>query len=545
MSSRSGAALAVVNPAAAGLSEQHCAKAQPPEPGSLFALGADLTVGLAAAAPDTVELAVGTSLGQLATALQAEWAVIGSPTGTELTTGAARYAPAGRPHMSTAVSLLLDLPAIASTLESGAPVWFSSVGDVIGDDASGSVARHVRSAAIVPLPAAAVGKDRGRMALVVGSAETAHEWSPAVIELLRILGAAMSQALARKADAERQKAVPARLRWSSAGAAPRLVDGPPATNRAAAWGLVASASPAIRQALEQAEQVAGTASTVLLLGETGVGKERFARAIHELSTRSAREMVRINCAAIPATLIESELFGRERGAYTGALTRQIGRFEAASGSTLFLDEIGELPEEVQVKLLRVLEERVIERLGSTLPIKVDVRIIAATHRDLEAALAEGRIREDLFYRLNVFPIRIPPLRERPEDIPGLAWTFIDELSHSLGKPVHSIASDSMRQLMAHPWPGNIRELRNVIERAMILAAGPELRIPVPEPSGARPAHDCRPLGDVVTAHIRTVLEDAQWRIRGKGGAAERLGLKPSTLETRMAKLGIKRPRPSA
>src|SRR5262249_32629392 len=224
---------------------------------------------------------------------------------------------------------------------------------------------------------------------------------------------------------------------------------------------IVSESTAIQRVVAQIEQVAPTPATVLLLGETGTGKEVIAQAIHDLSPRHQRTMVRVSCAAIPTALIESELFGRERGAYTGALSRQIGRFEAANQSTLFLDEIGDLPMEVQVKLLRVLQERVIERLGSTQPIKVDVRIIAATNRNLEEAVRDKTFRQDLFYRLNVFPVVVPPLRERSEDIPGLVWSFIDEFSRLFGKTIESISAESMRELQRYPWPGNVRELRNV------------------------------------------------------------------------------------
>ena len=216
--------------------------------------------------------------------------------------------------------------------------------------------------------------------------------------------------------------------------------------------------------------MAATDSTVLLLGETGTGKELFATQIHELSARHARAMVRVNCAAIPATLLESELFGREKGAFTGALSRQIGRFELADHSTIFLDEIGDLPLDVQVKLLRVLEEQQIERLGSPKPIRVDTRIIAATHRDLEQRIGEGTFREDLFYRLNVFPIRVPPLRDRAEDIPLLVWRFVEEFSKAFAKRIDTIDKDNMAALQQYSWPGNIRELRNVVERAMITAS---------------------------------------------------------------------------
>jgi len=305
--------------------------------------------------------------------------------------------------------------------------------------------------------------------------------------------------------------------------------------------LVMSESSTIRQALAQAERVAPMPSTVLLLGETGVGKELFAKAIHEMSPQARRPMIRVSCAAIPSTLIESELFGHERGAFTGAVTRQIGRFEAANQSTLFLDEIGELSPEVQAKLLRVLQERVIERLGSTQPIKVNVRIVAATNRDLEKAVADGWFREDLFYRLNVFPIRIPPLRDRVEDIPGLAWTFVNEISKSLGRTIDSIASESMRQMQHYPWPGNVRELGNVIERAVIVATGPRLVVQMPQNAPSRASQGSLTLRNLQIKHIGTTLQSTNWRVRGIGGAAERLGLKPTTLETRMAKLGLTRP----
>ena len=301
-------------------------------------------------------------------------------------------------------------------------------------------------------------------------------------------------------------------------------------------------SAALRHVLELVDQVAPTDSTVLLLGETGTGKELLATRIHELSARRGRPMVRVNCAAIPATLIESELFGREKGAFTGALSRQVGRFELADHSTIFLDEIGDLPIEVQVKLLRVLEERQIERLGSPRVIRVDTRIVAATHRNLEVLIAEGRFREDLFYRLNVFPIVVPPLRQRPDDIPLLVWRFVDEFSKAFGKRIDAISRDDVTALQRHAWPGNIRELRNVVERAMIVATGPQLSIPLPEQVQESEPKATASLVDLEREHIRTVLEASGWRIRGTGGAADRLGLRPTTLETRMAKLGITRPK---
>jgi transcriptional regulator with GAF, ATPase, and Fis domain len=320
--------------------------------------------------------------------------------------------------------------------------------------------------------------------------------------------------------------------WQTAA----LADDRPAASR------IVGQSVAIRRVLDQVQQVAATDSTVLLLGETGTGKELVATRIHELSRRRGRPMVRVNCSAIPATLIESELFGREKGAFTGALARQIGRFEFANQSTIFLDEIGELPLDVQVKLLRVLDERLIERLGSPNAIRIDTRIIAATHRNLEERIVEGTFREDLFYRLNVFPVQVPPLRERPDDIPLLVWRFVEEFSKAFGKSIDAIPLDNMAALQRHTWPGNIRELRNVVERAMVVAHSKWLTIAVPATHVAPGARSIK-LVDVEKDHIRSVLEGAGWRIRGCGGAAELLGMKPTTLETRMAKLGLYRPKP--
>jgi len=306
-------------------------------------------------------------------------------------------------------------------------------------------------------------------------------------------------------------------------------------------GMIVGRSAAIQRALDQVCQVAATDSTVLLLGETGTGKELFATQIHEASARRGRAMVRVNCAAIPSALIESELFGREKGAFTGALSKQIGRFEAADNSTMFLDEIGDLMPDVQVKLLRVLEERQLERLGSPKPVSVNVRIIAATHRNLEERIAHDAFRQDLYYRLNVFPIQVPPLRDRTEDIPLLVWRFVDMFSKMFGKRIDTISRPSMTALQQYPWPGNIRELRNVVERAMIVAVGHHLTIGLP----AEARSLCRrsdKLADVEKEHVLSILERCGWRIRGAGGAAERLGLRPSTLETRMKKLGLSRPK---
>jgi formate hydrogenlyase transcriptional activator len=365
-------------------------------------------------------------------------------------------------------------------------------------------------------------------------------WSSPDRRSLAVFAGVMEQVLARR----RRDAA---LRMASEEAV-RLKDQLAAENRtllveARALGgepRIVGRSAAVGRVLAQIEQVAPTNSTVLLIGETGTGKELFASYIHELSQRQRRPMVRVNCAAIPPTLIESELFGRERGAYTGSLSRQIGRFELATQSTIFLDEIGDLPPEIQVKLLRVLEERTIERLGSSHSIAVDVRIIAATHRDLDAQVAAQVFRDDLFYRLNVFPIYVPPLRERAEDIPLLLWRFVEEFSRTFGKRIDEVDKASITALQQYSWPGNIRELRNVVERAMIVGTGRRLVIPSPVASPAALKRSPR-LEDVEKEHIRSVLESCGWRIRGTDGAAGRLGLKPTTLETRMAKLGLRRP----
>jgi transcriptional regulator with GAF, ATPase, and Fis domain len=304
---------------------------------------------------------------------------------------------------------------------------------------------------------------------------------------------------------------------------------------------IVGTSAAIRRTLDLVGQVAPTGATVLLLGETGTGKERVAAAIHELSPRHSRPMVTVNCSAIPGTLIESELFGRERGAYTGALTKQIGRFELASGSTIFLDEIGDLPIETQTKLLRVVENREFERLGSSRPVHVDVRIIAATNKDLERAVRDGRFREDLLFRLNVFPIPLPALRERPEDIPLLVKALADELGASMGKQFDAIVGTSLLALQQYHWPGNIRELRNVVERAMITADGPVLHIEPPSTRVSPPGASPLSLKALEREHVLAVLQQTGWRIRGPRGAAMVLGLPPTTLENRMVRLGIVRP----
>ena len=308
-------------------------------------------------------------------------------------------------------------------------------------------------------------------------------------------------------------------------------------------------SQVLMTVLHQVEQVARTDSTVLMLGETGTGKGLIARRIHRLSRRKDRPMVTVNCAALPSELIESELFGHEKGAFTGAVNRKIGRFELADGGTIFLDEVGDLPLELQAKLLRVLQDHEYERLGSSTTKTVDTRVIAATNRDLEVLIEKGAFRDDLYYRLGVFPLRIPPLRERRDDVPLLAWFFITDLQNRLGKTFDTIPAPLMDALISHEWPGNVRELRNVVERAMILSPGPTLELEGVLPvrqigTGASESTRERPDGslqEVERAHIVRVLEECGWKVRGQDGAAECLGLKRSTLQSRMKKLGIQRP----
>jgi formate hydrogenlyase transcriptional activator len=310
----------------------------------------------------------------------------------------------------------------------------------------------------------------------------------------------------------------------------------------AAFGDIIGESPAVLGVLASVRHVAKTDSTVLVTGETGTGKELIVRAIHDLSQRKDKLLVKVNCAALPAGVIESELFGHEKGAFTGALMRKVGRFELANRGTLFLDEVGDLPLELQAKLLRVLQDGEFERVGGTQTLKVDVRLITATNRDLERAVSEERFRADLYYRLNVFPIVIPPLRERKQDIPRLARHFAMLYASKMGKNVGTVNADVLERLAAYDWPGNVRELQNIIERTVILSPMGcfELGALVAAPAGGSSKPLARSLEDVERQHIAAVLEETSWRVSGERGAANILGLKRTTLEARMKKLGIVR-----
>jgi transcriptional regulator with GAF, ATPase, and Fis domain len=311
-------------------------------------------------------------------------------------------------------------------------------------------------------------------------------------------------------------------------------------------------SPALRAVLRKVQQVASVETTVLLTGEIGTGKELVARALHQGSPRRDRPLIKVNCGAIPQGVLESELFGHEKGAFTGALQRRIGRFELADKGTLFMDEVGELPLDTQVKLLRVLQEHEFERVGSHHTLRVDVRLVAATNRDLGQEVAAQRFRADLFYRLNVFPIRVPPLRERPSDLPLLVRHFLAQFQRKLAKPLRTVTPESMTRLERYPWPGNIRELQNVLERACVLSPGPVVEI-VDElrPAAAGESAPAAPavLQDAIVTleeseriHIRQALSATAGRIHGPDGAAALLGINPSTLRSRMKKLGITKQR---
>jgi formate hydrogenlyase transcriptional activator len=313
------------------------------------------------------------------------------------------------------------------------------------------------------------------------------------------------------------------------------------------FGDIVGENAALRGVLTQVETVAPTDSSVLIHGETGTGKELIARAVHDLSHRRDRTFVKLNCAAIPTGLLESELFGHEKGAFTGAICQRMGRFELAHRGTLFLDEVGDIPLELQPKLLRVLQEHEFERLGGTKTIRVNVRLVAATHRDLAEMIAEGRFRNDLFYRLNVFPVTLPPLRERQDDIPRLVRHFTQSFARRMGRRIDTIPSSVMDALVRYHWPGNVRELQNVIERAVILSRGPTLQVssadlstttaPVAEPTGGTSDTLC----DAEREHILRVVKETNWVLGGAKGAAARLGMKRSTLHWKMKKLGISRP----
>jgi formate hydrogenlyase transcriptional activator len=445
-----------------------------------------------------------------------------------------------------------ELPWAASQIRAGVPVIFSRPEELPPEAAVDlATARRVGARSVALLSLSAGGQLMGTVHFSTAAREV--HWPEAIVHRLRLIGEIFASVLLRRASEldlrnalDQVRALSERLEAENAYLRQDV-------RETELGGDIVGKSAALRDVLVRVEQVAPTDAAVLILGETGVGKELIAKVIHDKSARQAATFVKVNCAALPATLIESELFGHEKGAFTGAVARKLGRFELADGGTIFLDEIGELPLELQAKLLRVLQDGEMERVGSHLPQRVNVRVVAATNRDLRTAVAEGTFRADLYFRVAVFPIEVPPLRARREDIPLLVWYFLAQLRGPLGKSIDKIPPAAMDRLAAYDWPGNIRELRNVIERAAIISSGTTLRLddvfdaapvtalgaPPAVPPSARPPQ--RTLAEVERAYIVETLEACRWQIRGRGRAAERLGLHPSTLYSRMHKLGIQRP----
>jgi formate hydrogenlyase transcriptional activator len=427
----------------------------------------------------------------------------------------------------------LDAPA-GRALEAGHPLMFerADLERLGGPIARALLAEGIRSHCAVPL----VARNRQLGTLNVGRFRE-NSFTPADLDLLNQsagqIALAVENALAyRQIEELKNKLTEEKL---------YLEDEIRSEYR---FAEIIGSSPAVQNVLRQVEIVAPASTTVLIQGETGTGKELIARAIHALSTRNERTFVKLNCAAIPSGLLESELFGHEKGAFTGAVAQKVGRFELADGGTLFLDEIGDIPPELQPKLLRVLQEQEFERLGGVRTQRVNVRLVAATNRDLARMVAEGRFRGDLYYRLNVFPITTPPLRERREDIPPLVRHFVEQLARRLNRRIESIATEDLNALTRYSWPGNIRELQNVIERAVLLASGPVLHIRLGDEQLAAPAPpDAAPvtLADAEREHILSALREARWVLGGPNGAAHRLGMKRSTLHWKMKKLNITRP----
>jgi formate hydrogenlyase transcriptional activator len=442
-------------------------------------------------------------------------------------------------------------PYLAPQIRAGRAVICNRIADLPPEaaaDAKALCALGLRSIATFPLLAG----DFLLGWLSFGAIRREHVWTEPEVRRLRLLAVVFANALLR-----RRKGVALKAALAEKLALREQVEAENAVWREEVlhfrdFDELVGESPALKRVLRQVEQVAPTDSTVLVLGETGTGKDLIATAIHKRSRRAERPLIRVNCAALPATLIESELFGHERGAFTGAIARKVGRFEVADGGTLVLDEIGELPLELQAKLLRVLQNGEFERLGSTVTRHSDARVIASTNRDLEAMAREGTFRADLYYRLGVFPIILPPLRERREDIALLTAYFVEKLRTKLGRQVTRIPDQAVSDLTAYEWPGNVRELENIVERSLILSPGSTLLVDR-LPDGGRTgtpravatdvakAADNRTLEQVERDHIVAVCARCGWRINGAGNAADRLGINPNTLRSRMQKLGILRP----
>jgi transcriptional regulator with GAF, ATPase, and Fis domain len=489
--------------------------------------------------PDEVEASVGTALEEIGRTFSVdECTLIVYRSGG--TAGVVR-SWADPPHTPCTDADLASMPWLVQRLARNTVVAVTPTAQVpfaARIDRAHAAATGVEARLAVPV----VVGSRVTYGLMLGSRQRHTDWRAPVIERLRLFGEILGAGLARVLQVDPPGA--ARDEDDSEEEPRPAVE---SRNEGESKGVVGD-SARLRLALERLAQVAPLDTTVLLLGETGTGKELFARVLHESSRRRKKPLVTVNCAALPPTLIESELFGHERGAFTGAAAMRQGRFELADGGTILLDEVGDLAPELQAKLLRVLQEGEFERVGSSKTRRVDVRVIAATHVDLETAVSEGRFRADLYYRLSVFPVTLPPLRDRPEDIPTLVWFFIHRHQRDLGRRITSIPPEVMDVLQRHDWPGNVRELENVIARAMIRSTDGTLRLddaPVASPprriGGAKAPEDLETLDAVQRSHIERVLRECGGRINGAGNAAVRLGLHPNTLRFRIKKLGVVMP----
>ena len=492
---------------------------------------------------DDVATVMAAALDQIARSVSAEcrlveFAACGTPTRTH-----GRAGPAPQPQNATVSShetWLLERLARGESVIISRPEEFPR---------EALAARRSGTGSLLGVPALVAG--HVVCALVIDRVRSPRWWPQPMVERLRLITEILGTALQRCRHEDAMRASHAEHvenveieRLNSRLTADTASSSGEITTYHDGDDIVGESAP-LRLAMKRLNQVAPMNSTVLLLGPTGSGKELFARALHQRSRRHARPLVRVNCAALPPTLVESELFGHEKGAFTGAVGSRQGRFELADGGTIFLDEIGDLAPDVQVKFLRVLQEGEFERVGSSRTRKVDVRVIAATHRDLDALVADGHFRADLYYRLSVYPIRLPSLHERTADIPRLVWFFINRHQRGLGRRITQVPQAVIDHLQRYTWPGNVRELENVVERALIASNGEILELDdqpslKPQPQTAAPASE--KLDDVQAAHIGAVLARCGWRINGSGNAAERLGVHPNTLRFRMKKLGVACPR---
>ena len=446
------------------------------------------------------------------------------------------------PGMSAALiglSARNSFPQLLERMRQGEPFFYASHHDLAVPATDHSPLLRLGPRLNIALPLSAGGRLMG--ALAFGTLTSERTWPPELVSRLGVIATVFAGALARKQGDRALRAAHAEV-VRLKEALSRENHSLRSVARDSVGAGIVGHSLAVRRVMDLVRQVAVTDATVLLLGETGTGKELYASCIHELSQRRDRAMVRVNCAAIPSALVESELFGREKGAFTGASSRRWAASRSPMARPSFSTRSASCRSRCRSSCCVRSRSGRFERLGSPRPIRVDIRMVAATHRDLERAIIDGRFREDLFYRLNVFPIQVPPLRDRLEDVPLLVERFVEDFSKTFSKRVETISSDSMAALQQYQWPGNVRELRNVVERAMIVHAGGTLVIELPRGKPIAVKSASTRMSDVETSHVLSVLDATGWRVRGAGGAAEQLGLKPSTLEARMAKLGLRRPK---